>query len=559
MNYCPFYALRRQSAATLLAAAMVGIALLATITIVGPTTLAATRLPWLAVFLAVLGGASLWWALYLWLLNRLGGWSWREGLDRSLALVAVLSLSPFPSLAVFLSGKLPYTLVFDAELRSLYRWIAGSLVFVAFAGQELVLAGAVQRKGLRELAIGGLRHLSALPGSIGRLPDSIIRHVRRNPLLVAILAVGMVQRWEVVDLFHPGDMNDTLSVVYTLLRWPPFGYYHDYRPQTHVYAHLPVFPMMIAPFYWFFENVAKLPTPWAAKLISALADMAAAVLICSQARARWKGGWGLILAAAWLLSPRVVESDDHAVGTAAAFSIAALASLQRPWQCGILMGLGAATRNEAAFLALPLIVHFTARRELRESVAFLGAFSTTLGVEGMPFLLTDPEAMDYAMRQQPHRQASGQLSILLAFLQPCLPAGLASVLQQNPSLLAIAVTMLSSLLAMRDGRVARVVLVVALAFILALPVLHPRYTILAYAGALFYAARHGNPLVVVAIVAAIWPESWAPAVQAAFAAALAVAGLLQLDRPWRVPSGFPGRWLDRSSAARPRGDRGSGH
>lgn len=517
---------------------MVGIALLATITLVGPTTLADMRLPWLAAFLAVLVGASLWWALYLWLLNRLGGWSWRQGLNRSLALVALLSLSLFPSLAVFLSGKLPYTLVFDAELRSLYRWIAGSLVFVAFAGQELVLAGAVQRKGLQELAVEGLRHLLAFPRLISRLPDSILRQTRPNPLLVVILAVGIVQRWETVNLFHPGDMNDTLSVVYTLLRWPPFGYYHDYQPQTHVYAHLPVFPIMIAPFYWFFENVAKLPTPWAAKLISALADMVVAVIIFHQARGRWKGSWGLILAAVWLLSRRVVEADDHAVGAATAFTIAALASLQRAWLCGILMGLGAATRNEAAFLALPLMVHFTARRELRESVAFLGAFLTTLAVVGMPFVLTDPEAMDYAMRQQPQRQASGQLSSLLAFLQPRLSAGLASLLRQNPGLLAVAVTLLASLLAMRDGRVARVMLVVALAYILALPVLHPRYTLPAYAVGLFYAARYGNPLVAVAIVAAIWPESWAPAVQTAFAAALAVVGLLQLDRPKKT-GGIP--------------------
>ena len=460
-------------------------------------------------------------------------------------------------MAVFLSGKLPYTLVFDGEMRSLYRWIAGSLAFAAFVGQEVVLAGAVQRKGLRELAIGGVRGLSAVPGAVGRLPVSIFQHGRRNPLLVAILALGVVQRWQVVDLAHPGDMNDTLSVVYTLLQWPPFGYYHNYRPQTHLYAHLPVFPMLMAPFYCLFENVAKLPTPWSAKLVSALAEMAAAVLIYSQARGRWKGGWGLIVAAAWLLSPLVAQAGDHAVCVAAAFTVAALASLGRAWLCGILMGLGAASRNEAAFLALPLIVHFVARRELRESVAFLGAFSTTLAAIGMPFLLTDPEAMDYAMRQQPHRQAFGQLSILLAFLQPYMPAGLASVLQQNPSLLAAAATLLSSLLAIRDGRVARVVLVVALVYILALPVVHERYMVPIYGCALFYAARHGNPFVIAAVLAAIRPGSWAPAVQAAFASALAVAGLLQLDRPWRVPSGLPGRWLDRPSESRPRDDPGS--
>lgn len=527
----------------LLVGAAVGTAALVTVAVMGTTTLAGMRLPWLVAFLIVLAGAFVWWALYLWLLDRLGGLEPWVGLNRSTALVAILSLSLLPDLAVFLSGKLPYALPFDADTQSLYQWMAGLLLFLVFIGQELVLAGAVQGYGLRGLLVDGLRRLSAFPGGVARLPGATVWQVRRHPLLVVILAVGIVQRVVVINEFHSGDMNDTLNVARSTLTWTPWGYFHYYRPQPSVYAHLPLFPMLIAPFSWFFETVTTWPTPWAAKLISTLADVATAALIYHQAKNRWKGNWGLILAAAWFLSPVVVSSDDHAVGLATAFTIVAFATLERGWLCGLMIGLGAATRNEVVFLALPLIVHFVSRRDLREKVAFLGAFLTVIAVVGLPFVLTDPEAIDYAMRRQSLRQAAVELSTLLRYLQPHLSAGITLAIQQNPTLLTAAVTFPASLLAVRDSRVTRVVLVVALAYLLALPVLHPRYTVFAYAVGLFYAARYGSPLVAVAIVAATWPAIvWGAAVQLATAGVMAVLGLLRLDWPGRAdvrkPSGL---------------------
>ena len=523
---------RLRSLTALLVAALVGIALLATITVMGPTSLAGIRLPWLAAFLTLLAGASGWWALYLWLLNRLGGVGLRDGLNRSTVLIALLSLSLLPDLAVFLSGKLPYSLPLDADLRSIYVWLVGLLVFGVFVGQELVLAGAVSRKGLRGLLIDGLRRLSALPRGIAGLPSLTVRQVRHHPLLAAILMVGIVQRWVILYEYHPGDMNDLLSVAHSILSWTPWGYYHYYRPQTYIFAHLPLLPMLVAPLYWFFDGVAKLPTFMAVKLISAVADVATAILIYSQARGRWKGSWGLILAGAWMLSPLVASSDDRPVCVAAAFTIAAFSSLRRPWLCGIMIALGVATRTEVAFLALPLIIHFTTKRELREKVVFLGAFLTTLAVVALPFVLTDPEAIDFAMRRQGNRQASGEMSTLLLLLQTHLTGGFASVLQQNPSLFPAAVTLTASLLAFRDSRVVRVALVVSLAYIMTIPVLHPHYTVFSYAAGIFYAAFYSNPLVAVAIVAATWPAGmWGPILQPVLAVGLAVLGLLRLDRP----------------------------
>jgi hypothetical protein len=508
-----------------------GFALLGAITIMGPSRLSDMGPSWLAAFLLLLAATLVWWALYLWLLNRMGGLGLKEGLGHSFALLLLLALSLIPTLAVLLSGRLPYIFPFDEDMRSAYVWITGLLAFTLFVGQEAILAGAVRGGGVRGLLGDGLSWLSAAPGGIAMLPGWTVRQIRCHPLLAVILLAGIVQRWQIVNQYQDGDMNDMLSVVYSLLSWTPWGYYHYYGPQTYIFAHLPLFPMLIAPFYWFFQSVAHLPTPWAAKLVSAVADIVAAVLIYSQARGRWRGSWGLILAAAWLLSPVVANSDDRPVCVAATFAIAAMASRRRGWLCGALIALGVSTRTEVAFLALPLAIHFLFKRELGEKVSFIGAFVTTLGVVALPFILTDPAAIDFAMRLQGQRQASGELSYLLTLVQPHLMTGIAVLFQKNPSYFPTSIVLVTSLLAFRDRRVARVALVVAVAYIMSIPVLHPHYTVLSYATGIFYSALYGNPLVAVGVVLATWQGfTWGFETQVALVVALVVFGLLQLER-----------------------------
>jgi hypothetical protein len=528
----PLSQFRRRIVALLSAAALLGTALLITIVVMGPIRLAELQPGWIAVFMVSLAAIFVWWWLYLWLLGRIAGLSPWQGMGRSVALLVLLSLSLLPVAAVFLAGRLPFPLVFDAALRSLYIWMLGLSLFVAFLGQELVLASAARKMGLGESMVALLRPLSALPLWLGRLPGTTVRQVRQHPLLVAILALGIVQRWQILYDYHPGDMNDLLSVVYTILSGPPFRYYHDYSPQTYIFAHLPLMPIAVAPFYWLFENVAKLPTFMAVKLVSTVGDMVVATIIYSQAKGRWKGSWGLILAATWMISPLVASNDDRPVGMAAAFAVAAFAVRRKPLLCGVLIALGAATRTEVGLLALPLIVHFLTKRELREKVVFLGAFVTTLGVVALPFVLTDPEAIDFALRRQGQRQASGQASMLLLFLQTQLSGGVGSWLQQNPSFFPLLVTLGTALLALRDRRVMRVGLVVALGYILTIPVLHDHYTVFFYAVGLLYAASYGNPLIAIAIVmAAGWGPINPSLVQIALVVAMAVFSLLRIDRP----------------------------
>lgn len=519
----------------LLVAGLGGVAFLSGIAVMGPTRLIGMQATWLTAFVILLAGFSLWWAIYLRLMVVLGGLSGREAVRRSLLPILLLDLTMVPDLAVLLVGKLPYSITFDASVQSLFQWMAGSTVFLVFVLQELVLLGAARNEDLCRLTGDAVRTVSSSLSRVLAGRGRLVGKLRPHWLLLMVMVAGFAVRLTVIWDAHPGDMSDTLSVAYSILSWPPFGYYHSYRPQPSVYAHLPLYPALIAPFYWVFENILKLPTMWVAKLISAVADLAVAVLIYRQAGGSWKWLWGAVLSAAYLLSPLVISSDDHAVATSAAFTIAACATLERPWLCGLMIALASATRNEAAFLVLPLAIHFLFKRELREGVVFLGVYLTVLVGFGLPFVLTDPEAIDYAMRRQSLRQAAPEVSSLLAILQPHLSQGLYTLLQKNPLLLTLAGTLSAALLALRDRRVMRVALVVGTIYIMALPVLHPRYLLFIYGGGLFYAARYGNPLIALAFGLATWPGfPFGSALQLVLIGLLAIGGLLQIHWPRRA-------------------------
>ncbi len=469
-----------------------------------------TRISGLA-FVAVLIVFALWWGAYLELLRRLGGISWAEGLAHSRWILALLCFSLLPDAGALLSGRLPaFNLAFDASTQSLYRWLAGCLLGVAAIWQELVLlraATGIGRKGTSAVAVREVRSMGRFMASLpNRGLTALQHHPLRVAVVVALLVAGGFLRWMDRTAAHPGDMNVLLSITYNLLEWPPFAYYHNYRPQPWVYNHLPLFPMLLAPLYWLLENVMHLPTMLGVKLLTLIADLAVGLLILGQAgKRRWGWVWGAVLAGAWMLAPWVVAADDHPIAPAVALAVAALCSLERPWLAGLLLGLGVATRNEVAFFAIPLAVHFGRRRGLAPTVAFLATLGTVVALVGGPFVLTDPEAMDYAMRRQLQRDAENQISLLASLLMPYLSAGVATFLRENPALLALGLNLPIALLPTRDRRPARVMLVAAVGYLLTLPLLHDRYTLFVYALGLFYAVRYRSPLVAVLSLGISWP------------------------------------------------------
>ena len=490
---------------TVAALSISGAAALITTCFLGPASLASITEPWVLTFFIAVAVGIAWWILYLAVLDRLCSEGWQERPHRIIWPLAVLSTSVLPDLAVLLSGRLPYTLLFDEGGYRGFRYLAGAIVGVTVIVQELMLLTAVRGVSLARLTVDVVQRIGTAVKRVGSVPRAVVAGFPAYLPLLAILAIGAKLRLDSLNLYAYGDMDVMLSITYNILGWPPVAYYHNYVTQTWIYNHLPLFPIMLAPLYWLSEHVLHLSTAWAAKLLIGVADWVIAVVLYWQAGTGWWRVWGLVLAAMWMLTPLAVQGDDHPIPVAIAFALLGMATVERPWLSGLMFALGMATRSEVAFLALPVVVHFVTKRPLAQSVAFLGTFGTTVALIGLPFVLFDPAAMDYAMRRQLQRDAAGQLSMLSSALFPYLDQKTATFLRDNSSLMAVPFNLLLGLLAMRDRRVPRVVLVVALGYLLTLPILLDRYTLFAYAAGLFYAARYANPVVAGVVLVAEWP------------------------------------------------------
>ena len=336
-----------------------------------------------------------------------------------------------------------------------------------------------------------------------QLPSAVKRWYIHLPIALILIA-GIKVRLDTISIYHQGDMSDMLAATYSLLTWPPTDYYHNYAAMPWVYNHLLVFPMILAPFYWLFENVLMLPTAWAAKLLGGVGDLVIAILLYRQAGGRWPRLWGTLLAGAWLLAPWVIPAGDHPISVAAAFALLSLATIKRAWLSGIFLALGIATRSEIVFIAAPIALHFLSKRGLAEFMRFSAFCAGLLALIAIPFAVYDLAAMDYALRTQIQRDASDYVSVVSSLLLPHVDLQTSMLLQENTSFLAIGLSLLTALLAIRDGRVARVVLASAIAYLLTLPLPFDRYMVIMYAVGLYYAAAYSSPVIAATTVVSVW-------------------------------------------------------
>ena len=518
------------------APAVFAAAALITICFLGPTSLTSIARPWVLTFLIAVAVGIAWWILYLAVLDRLRAEGQQGGPHQIFWPAVAFSTSALPDLAVLLSGRLPYTLLFDENGYREFRYLAGAIVGATVLFQELMLLEAARGASFTRLTIDAMQRLGTAVSRVRGVPRTVVSRFPTYLPLLAVLAIGTKLRLDSLNVYAYGDMDVMLSITYNVLRWPPVTYYQNYMAQTWVYNHLPLFPIMLAPFYWVFENVLHIPTVWAAKLLFGLADMAISVLLYRQARGKWRRAWGLTLAAMWMLAPWVVAGDDHPIAVAALFAMLAVATVRRGWLSGLLLALGVATRLEIAFFALPLILYYWRHRGFRSTVAFLTVLGTTLGLMAMPFVLYSPAAMGYALMGQLQRDASSEMSLLTAFLAPRLGEGIGTMFQRNPTVIALGLNLLISLVALRDRRIGRVVVLASLMYILTLPILFDRYMLFSYGVILLYAAQYANPIIAVAAALMLWPatpfQTYLPPV---LLAVLVILALAKPDRHHLVP------------------------
>ena len=180
--------------------------------------------------------------------------------------------------------------------------------------------------------------------------DAVVARLDRLPVLavlgVAALAVALTLRSLEGKTFLYGDLQHFFAFADVLYTPDHFNYYASVSDQNYTYAHLPLFPMLLAPLQRAFDALG-----WdrilAVKVIVHVFEVATAWLLTLLARRQGLSrplalGIGIL----WLFTPWVFEAgalNGHASAVAAFFLVAAVLRLKTPWQAGVLVGLSVVT------------------------------------------------------------------------------------------------------------------------------------------------------------------------------------------------------------------------
>ena len=233
--------------------------------------------------------------------------------------------------------------------------------------------------------------------------DAVTARLDRLPVLAALglaaLAVGLTLRSLEGKTFLYGDLQHFFAFAEVLYTPDHFNYYASVSDQTFTYAHLPLFPMLLAPLQRVFDAQG-----WdrilAVKVIVHVFEVATAWLFILLAHKQGLSRpLSLGIGVLWLFTPWVFEAgalNGHASAVAAFFVVAAVLRHALPWQAGALIGLSIVTRSEFALPALVLAGYY-ARRGPRPLADYAtGAVAIGVLVVG-PFLIRDAAAVHWAV------------------------------------------------------------------------------------------------------------------------------------------------------------------
>ena len=233
--------------------------------------------------------------------------------------------------------------------------------------------------------------------------DTVVGRLDRLPILAALataaLAAALTLRSLEGKTFLYGDLQHFFAFAEVVYTPEHFNYYASVSDQNYTYAHLPLFPMLLAPLQRVFDAQG-----WdrilAVKVIVHFFEVATAWLLILLARRQGLSrplalGIGIL----WLFTPWVFEAgalNGHASAVAAFFLVAAVLRHRTPWQAGVLVGLGVVTRSEFVLPALVLSGYY-ARRGPRPLAAYaVGGTAIGALVVG-PFLIRDAAAVHWAV------------------------------------------------------------------------------------------------------------------------------------------------------------------
>ena len=233
--------------------------------------------------------------------------------------------------------------------------------------------------------------------------DAVAARFDRLPVLAALgaaaLAVALTLRSLEGKTFLYGDLQHFFAFAEVLYTPDHFNYYASVSDQTFTYAHLPLFPMLLAPLQRIFDTQG-----WdrilAVKVIVHIFEVATAWLFIVLARRQeLSRPMSLGIGVLWLCTPWVFEAgalNGHASAVAAFFLVAAVLRLGVPWQAGALIGLSVVTRSEFVLPGLVLAGAY-ARQGLRPLAVFAAGAAATGALVVGPFLIRDAAAVHWAV------------------------------------------------------------------------------------------------------------------------------------------------------------------
>jgi hypothetical protein len=308
-------------------------------------------------------------------------------------------------------------------------------------------------------------------------------------LLVFALAASL--RFKRIDESLTLDIKHFIEIAEMLFTSRNFDYYAAVNGHEFTYAHLPLFPYLLAPVLGVFRAVG-LEDLHAIKVIAYAADFGAALCLYFLVRRH-----GLARPAAlavmtmWLFSPRVIEASvgqAHVVSLAVMFMFLALLWEKTGWQAGLFWALAIVTRTEFIFLAGAAAL-FYARHRRDQLPAFLLGGAAVFGVIVLPFIIRDFDALRWAVYGHLGERGDGLPLFRAVFrvLGQPFPEFLTG---PNDWFIRLAVPV-AVVVTLFERDYHRALLKVAAVFVLSLMVVHSRYLLMPFALAAVFATRPG--------------------------------------------------------------------
>ncbi len=308
---------------------------------------------------------------------------------------------------------------------------------------------------------------------------------------MAVLAVAIRIRALETDNHIFYDLQHFYHFAETLFTADHLNYYASVVNQPFTYAHLPLFPMLLAPVLRLYGSLGWEPV-FAVKTLVYTFDAATALLLFMLARRnRLPAAGALFIAGFWLLCPWVIEAsavNGHVTSVGAFFLVAALLRRRVPWQAGALLALAVTARSEFLVAALALSGVF-ARRGAGEAVGYVGGFGAVAGLIAGPFLVVDAGALYWAVVG--HLQGRGEGLPVLRALVETFTGAFPDAWSGTQGWVMPGVLLGAFVIGWFVSDPAAAIFKSTLAYALALTVVHSRYFVLPVAAGLAYAARPG--------------------------------------------------------------------